>query len=399
VAQGQAIENARLYAGLEAASRLKDEFLATLSHELRTPLNAILGYARMLRAGLMQPPQQHRAVETIERNAMALTQIVEDVLDVSRIVSGKIRLHVQPLNLAEIVGHAVEAVGVAAQAKGVTLDLQVDAPVVRLSGDPDRLQQVIWNVLSNAVKFTNRGGRVDVAVRQGDGRVDLIVRDTGSGIAPAFLPHIFERFRQADSGISRETGGLGLGLSIARQLVEMHGGTITAESEGPGKGSTFRIALPVALLSGPVETTEFSSRPVYPASTPVTTPDLTGVKVLAVDDDPDALRLLREILEITGASVAAASSAAEALELVASWRPDVLIADIGMPRMDGFELIRRIRQHPDGALHGMPAVALTAYARSEDRLKALSSGFQIYITKPIDPGELMVAIAALVRRQ
>jgi PAS domain S-box-containing protein len=393
-----ALENARLYVGVQEASRLKDEFLATLSHELRTPLNAILGYARMIRAGLMTGEKQTRAVETIERNATSLTQIVEDVLDVSRIISGKIRLNVQPVDLSQVVREALEAVMPAANAKGVRVETVIDPRAAPISADPERLQQVIWNLAANAVKFTSRGGTVQVRLERVDSHVDIIVSDTGIGIRPEFLPHVFERFRQADSGTTRERGGLGLGLAIARHFVEMHGGTISVSSDGENKGSTFGIQLPLMVVQ-PETAEEVHAHPhLRGADGRIPVPHLQGVHVLAVDDDRDSLRMVREILEAAGAEVSTADSAIDAIETLQHRRPHVLVADLGLPHIDGFELVSRIRQHPDLQVRDIPAAALTAYARSEDRAKALRSGFQIHLAKPIDPGELMAAIATLVRR-
>ena len=394
-----ALENARLYVGAQDASRLKDEFLATLSHELRTPLNAILGYARMIRGGLVTGEKQVRAVETIERNATALTQIVEDVLDVSRIVSGKVRLNVQPVDLPQVVHDALEATMPAANAKGVRVEAVLDPRAAPVAGDPDRLQQVVWNLVSNAVKFTGRGGKVQVRLERVNSHVEVVVSDTGIGIPPAFLPHVFERFRQADASITRERGGLGLGLAIARHFVEMHGGTIHASSSGEGKGATFRIELPLMIVH---PATDAGVRAHPHSETPgggIPIPQLGGVHVLTVDDDRDSLRMVREILEAAGAQVSGADSALEALDMLEREHPDVLIADLGLPHVDGFELLNRIRQHADQQVRDVPAAALTAYARSEDRAKALRSGFHMHLSKPIDPSELMAAVATLVRRR
>jgi PAS domain S-box-containing protein len=386
-----AVENARAYAQTLRANRLKDEFLATLSHELRTPLNAILGYARMLKSGMVNPARLPRAVEIIHKNSVALTKIVEDVLDVSRIVSGKMRLKTQTLDLAPVVAASVETVQPAAEAKGIALHAVVEPGPAQVIGDPDRLQQVMWNILSNAVKFTSNGGTVSVRLEPGDAHVDLVVADTGVGIAPAFLPHIFERFRQGDSRFAREFGGLGLGLAIARHIVEMHGGTIQASSEGPGRGSTFRVRLP-ATQAVKVAMEPHSVQHHRPAGH-----RLDGVRVLVVDDDADALSMVRELLETEGASVTTALSAGEALALIEQAHPDLLLSDIGMPAMDGFELIRRVRELPPSIRH-VPAAALTAYAQPEDRTRALRSGFQAHLAKPIDPGELLTAVEMLARR-
>jgi PAS domain S-box-containing protein len=393
-----AYDNARAYEQLQVANQLKDEFLATLSHELRTPLNAILGYARMLRAGILKEERRNQALETVERNAITLTQMVEDVLDVSRIAAGKIRLHIQPVDLPAVVRDALATVSPAAEAKGVRLQSVIESDVGRVSGDPDRLLQVFWNLLSNAVKFTPRGGRVQLRLQRVNSHVELSVSDTGVGIRGEFLPHLFERFRQGDSTTTRAHGGLGLGLAIARRIVELHGGRIEAFSPGEGKGATFRVAFPVMIVHHEVQ----GERRVHPRAASRDTvaefPALPNIVVLAVDDDPDALSLVREILESAGAQVRTAASAIAALESIAAEPPDVLVSDLGMPAVDGFELIRRIRQMR-GAARDLPAAALTAYARSEDRAKTLRSGFEMHLAKPIDPSELIAAVASLARRR
>ena len=384
---------------IQEASRLKDDFLATLSHELRTPLNAVLGYARMLRAGVVRADKQARAIETIERNATSLTQIVEDVLDISRIVSGKIRLNVQPVDLPQTVTNAVDAVAPAADARGIRIETVLDPNATPVSGDPERLQQVLWNLLSNAVKFTTRGGRVQVRLARVNSHVEVSVADTGVGIAPEFLPHVFERFRQADAGIARERGGLGLGLSIARQLAEMHGGTIDAASNGVGHGSTFTLTLPLMIVNAVSRGREARVHPSSVAAAqviPIT--DLRGVNVLAVDDDVDAVTLIAELLEAAGARVSTARSADDALRAMDMAAPQVLVTDLGMPHVDGFQLLDRVRAHPNPLVRRVPAAALTAYARSEDRVKALRAGFQIHLSKPIDPTELLAAVASLSKR-
>jgi PAS domain S-box-containing protein len=394
-----ALENARMFMSVQEASRIKDDFLASLSHELRTPLNAILGYARMLRTGIVAADKKDRAIETIERNATSLTQIVEDVLDISRIVSGKIRLNVQPVVFPEIVQHAVDAITPAADAKGIHVETILDPEAGPVSGDPERLQQVLWNLLSNAVKFTNRGGRVQVRLERVHSHLEVIVSDTGIGIAPEFLPYVFERFRQADAGITRERGGLGLGLSIARQLVELHGGTIDVSSGGLNQGATFRLKIPLMIVH-PVrdDVARVHPRSSPGGARPQAVADLTGVSVLAVDDETDALALVCEILEAAGARVTTASSAADALKLLDAGAPDVIVADLGMPQVDGFQFIDRVRRHQGAGVRDVPAAALTAYARSEDRVKALRAGFQMHLAKPIDPAELVTTIAALAKR-
>jgi len=392
------LENASLYVTAHEANRLKDEFLATLSHELRTPLNAIVGYTRMVRGRLMTGEKQERALETIERNATALTRIVEDILDISRIISGKLRLRVQQVDLRLIVAAAIDAVLPAADAKNLRLERILEAPDVLVTGDPDRLQQVVWNLLSNAVKYTPRGGKVHVSLLRVNSHVEVVVTDTGIGISAEFLPHVFERFRQADAGMTRERGGLGLGLSISKDLVELHGGTIEAASAGENHGTTFRVKLPALSVHAAARD---ASR-VHPegagAIQPIRVPDLRGIRVLAVDDEEDARRLVREVLETTGATVDTAGSGTEVLDILARTPPDVLVADLGMPRMDGFQLMREIRRHQDERIRQIPAAAMTAYARPEDRTRALQSGFQLHLAKPIDPGELMAAVAALAKR-
>jgi PAS domain S-box-containing protein len=394
-----ALDNARSFDQLQAANRMKDEFLATLSHELRTPLNAILGYARMLRSGMLREDKKERALETLERNATSLTQIVEDVLDVSRIASGKIRLNVQSIDLPVVLHDALATVMPAAEAKGVRIQSIVDSEIGPVSGDPDRLQQVMWNLFSNAVKFTPRGGRVQVRLQRSNSHIEISVSDTGVGIREDFLPHLFERFRQADSTTTRSHGGLGLGLAIARQIVELHGGTIHAVSGGEGKGATFRVELPVMIVHPSAPPAEPRVHPR--AEIRVTTIDeraLLDVCVLAVDDDADALTLVREILQAAGAVVLTATSAADALALLEEQSPDVLISDLGMPGVDGFELIQRVRKLPSQK-KDIPAAALTAYARSEDRARALRTGFEMHLAKPIDPSELVAAVASLARRR
>ena len=388
-----ALENARLYLAAQDASRLKDEFLATLSHELRTPLNAILGYSRMIRSGILPGDRLPRALETIERNAAALTLIVSDVLDVSRIISGKMRLTIAPVDLATLIRESIEAVAPAADAKHITIECTLDEHAGAVPGDAARLQQVIWNLLSNAVKFTPRDGRVTVTLTRVEASVELTVRDNGVGIATEFLPHVFDRFRQFDSGTTRERGGLGLGLAIARQLVEMHGGTIIGLSQGRGSGAAFTVTLPLLRAS------EDSASPARAAAIPRAAqpvfPDLHGIRVHAVDDDADALAMVRDILESSGASVTTSPSATHALLALDEDCPDVLLADLGMPGMDGFDLIASVRRNRDPRLRNLPAAALTAYARSEDRVRALRSGFNVHLAKPIEPIELMTAIASL----
>jgi signal transduction histidine kinase/ActR/RegA family two-component response regulator len=395
-----AVENARSYARANEANRLKDEFLATLSHELRTPLNAVLGYARMLRLGALAEHKIKPALEVVERNATALKQIIEDVLDVSRIVSGRLRLNLEPVDLAAVLHEACATIMPAADAKGVRVEAVIDPITTPVSGDPDRLQQIVWNLLSNAIKFTSRGGKVQLRLARVNSHVEITVSDTGQGIAPDFLPFVFDRFRQANATFSREHGGLGLGLAIARQLAELHGGTVEASSDGPGLGATFTIKLPLMIVHRTAQESVAREQPHAdrkPASLDVI-PRLDGVHVLAVDDEPDSLDLLRAVLEGAGAQVTTVGSGSAALEALRQRTPDVMVADIGMPGLDGLQLIRAVRQLEEPA-RSLPSAALTAYARSLDRVTSLASGFQMHLVKPIDPLELIVAVASLVPRR
>ncbi len=393
-----ALENSRLYADAQAANRMKDEFLAVLSHELRTPLNAIVGYSRLLRGGILSGDKATRGLETLERNATWLTQIVEDVLDVSRIVAGKIRMDVQPVDLPLIVDNAVATVQPAADAKGVRVQSVVDPRVGPVSGDPGRLQQVVWNLVANAVKFTPKKGRVQVRLECVNSHVEIVVSDTGMGIRADFLPHVFDRFRQGDAGTTRKTGGLGLGLAIVRHIVEMHGGTVEASSAGEGAGATFRVRLPLTIVHPDPRETRREHPRTERREALTGLGDLQGIHVLAIDDEEDALTLLRVVLEAAGAEVTTCSSAATALQRIADVKPQVLVVDLGMPEMDGFELITRVRKSTNAAIRNLPAAALTAFARSEDRTKALQSGFEMHLAKPVDPGELVASVATLARR-
>jgi signal transduction histidine kinase len=371
------------------ANRLKDEFLATLSHELRTPLNAVLGWTRVLQS-TDDPAKRTRAVDSIDRNARAQAKLIEDLLDISRIVTGKLQLNVRPVDLAAIVDAAVEIVQPAAAARRIQLTCEIDARPAMTMGDPDRLQQVVWNLLSNAVKFTDAGGRVSVSVRSQAGYV-LRVSDSGRGIDAAFLPHVFETFRQADATASREHGGLGLGLAIARQLVELHGGTIRAESPGAGRGATFEVALPSAMPAG--------ERPHRAMLTPAAGNPLflRNIRVLVVDDDDDSRTLLEMALREHGAQVSTAQSAAEAMAAIERETPDVLLSDIGMPGEDGYSLIRRVHARSGGDGRRIPAIAITAYASAADRAAALEAGYQAHFAKPIDAAEVAALVATLSR--
>ncbi|HEV2913870.1 MAG TPA: ATP-binding protein, partial [Pyrinomonadaceae bacterium] len=387
----------------EAASRAKDEFLGTLSHELRTPLTAILGWARLLSAGQLDEENKQRALETIERNARTQSQLIEDILDVSRVISGKLRLEVRPLDLTAIIEAAVDTALPAANARDIRLQRVLDSGASMVSGDSTRLQQVVWNLLSNAIKFTPRGGRVQVRLERVDSHVEIVVSDTGQGIGPDILPFIFERFRQADSTSTRAHGGLGLGLAIVRHLVELHGGTVEAESAGPGQGSTFTVKLPlIAMRSVELSSRRAEEERVHPtASSGVPfecPPALTDLHVLVVDDEEDTRLFVTAVLEQCGARVTATRSAEEALRALRELRPDVLISDLGMPEEDGYSLIRRVRALPIEDGGRTPAAALTAYARVEDRMKVLRSGFQIHLPKPVEPAELVTVVANLSGR-
>jgi signal transduction histidine kinase len=376
----------------EAVNRAKDVFLATLSHELRTPLTAILGWARMLRDTGMDAESARHGLEVIERNAEAQHQLIRDLLDVSRIISGKLQLTTRQVGLGPIVEAALDSVRQAADAKAISLGAEYAGETDLVTGDPDRLQQVIWNLLSNAIKFTPKGGSVGVRVERDGSDVCVRVSDTGQGIAPEFLPHVFERFRQQDGSTTREHGGLGLGLAIVRHLVEQHGGRVSAESPGARGGSTFTISLPVATVKESAEASHDAGRPSH-ISPKDGAPPLEGVRVLVVDDQPDARELLALVLGRAGAEVLTASSAAEARELYEREGADVLVSDVGMPVEDGYSLVARIRSTPAGFVK---AVALTAYAAEEDRRRSLDAGFDAHIAKPVEPGELVDLIAGLV---
>jgi NO-binding membrane sensor protein with MHYT domain/CheY-like chemotaxis protein len=376
----------------ERLSALKDEFLATLSHELRTPLNAILGWASMLQRGGRDEETARRGLETIERNARAQGQLIDDLLDMSRIISGNLRLDVQLIEPEKVVEAALATVHPAAVAKKIDLRVDVVRGLGTVLGDPARLQQVMWNLLSNAVKFTPNGGMVQVMLGRDGQDVLIRVADSGIGIEPDFLPYVFDRFRQQDASITRKHGGLGLGLSIARQLVELHGGTIGVASAGPHAGTTFTVRLPLA------EAPAQAPQPQAPdaASQAARQGDLAGVKVLLVDDAADTLDVLQQILQHTGATIMAASSAGKALAMLERERPDVIVSDIGMPEVDGFELIRRIRRRSAGAGGAIPAIALTAFTRQDDRQKAMQAGFNDYLAKPVEPNSLVAHIAQAV---
>ena len=381
----------------EQASHLKDEFLATVSHELRTPLNAILGWARMLGSQQLSADRTQHAIAVIERNAATLAHLIEDLLDVSRIVAGTMRLATQPVDLAAVTGAALDVVRPLAAAKDVHLAF-APAPDNRpVSGDAGRIQQVVWNLLANAIKFTPEGGRVDVFVERSNGHMELRVVDTGQGISPDFLPHVFERFRQADPATTRRYTGLGLGLALVRQLVELHGGTVEAASPGVGRGATFTVRLPLLAAAHAGDAGGIAERRIAAsAASPMPRAQrLDRLRILVVDDSADGRALTSLLLTQAGASVTAVGSVRDALQALAVERPDVLVSDIGLPDEDGYALIRHIRQHE--AEHGgfLPAVALTGYARAEDRARVLAAGFQAHVTKPVEPVELTAAIAVV----
>jgi signal transduction histidine kinase/ActR/RegA family two-component response regulator len=398
-----AIEHARLYEieqqarrDAEEANRMKDEFLALVSHELRSPLNAVLGYAALLRHDLPDAPQLRHSVDVIERSGRAQAQLIEDLLDTARIISGKLRLVVEPVDLVSVIEGSVQTIRPAAEAKGISFRASLPPEIGQITGDPARLQQVVWNLLSNAVKFTPKGGHVEVSLERIDPHICVTVTDTGKGVSPVFLPFVFDRFRQGDAAGARRHGGLGLGLALVKYLVELHGGTVEALSEGEGKGATFKVTLPVRAVSSPLWEAEGDSALVR---SPV---ELAGVRALVVDDEDDARELLQAALTRFGAEVVAVSSSAEAFDLITTAQPrempDVLVSDIGMPVEDGYGLIRRVREWERGRDVYIPAVAVTAYGRAEDRIRSLRAGFQMHVVKPAEPAELVVVIASLVKR-
>jgi signal transduction histidine kinase len=377
----------------ESVNRMKDEFLATLSHELRTPLNAILGWAHLLTSGKADDATMQRALGVIRNNAMAQSQLIEDILDVSRIISGKLRLNLAPVSLSAVIEEALDSVAPAAEAKSIAIERHLE-DVQAITGDKDRLQQVFWNLLSNAVKFTPRDGRVAVRLERDGGDAVIAVEDTGIGITPEFLPYVFDRFTQADGSATRRHGGLGLGMAIVRHLIELHGGTVRAFSEGENRGTTFTATLPMRVAVSAVSPEAF--QPQVQPEISEALPNLEGVRILVVDDEPDSRSFLSALLQKQGATVCVAGSAGEAIDAFAAGRPDVLVSDIAMPGQDGYDLIRHVRDlapHDGGRT---PAVALTAYVRAEDADAALTAGYQRHIKKPVDISELLGAVAALV---
>jgi PAS domain S-box-containing protein len=379
----------------ERLGRLKDEFLATLSHELRTPLNAILGWATLLRTMPSGTPDHARGVDTIERNARVQAQIIADLLDMSRIISGKVQLDVQPVDLHELIATAVETIRPSAEAKQLRLTTTLDASAGRVRGDPNRLQQVMWNLLTNAVKFTPAGGRIDVLLERVNSHIEIIVEDSGVGIKPEFLAFVFDRFRQADASTTRRQGGLGIGLSIVKHLMELHGGSVRVKSPGEGMGSTFIVALPISVIRTEVDDRRARTFGDVDVST-VALPSLVGFTALVVDDEADARLLIARLIEERGGQVVTASSAEEALGALSAQPIDILISDIGMPVMDGYELVRKVRALDDPRARSVMAIALTAYARAEDRQRALLAGYQMHLAKPAEPRELIAGVASLL---
>ena len=381
----------------EDANRMKDQFLATLSHELRTPLNAILGWAQILSENLDTgngaTDSLQQGLEVIERNAKVQAQLIEDLLDISRIISGKLLLEQKLVDPSKIVMAAADAIAPQAEAKGVILELKIGAPVPRIIGDAARLQQIVWNLLSNAVKFTPENGNIFLGVQREGRDVTIVVRDTGAGMSPLFLPVAFERFRQADATATRKQGGLGLGLSIVRHLTELHKGSVEAWSEGEGKGATFTIRIPIANPGAATDANEF--RTPEDAKSSAQNILLDGLRILVVDNEPDARDLVRRLLVEARAEVEVADSAAQAMRIAARYKPDVLISDIGMPDEDGYDLIRKIRNLPNEVAR-VPAIALTAYASMEDEQKAKQAGYQYHLAKPVNPKELRAVVAKLM---
>ena len=383
----------------DAANGIKDQFLATVSHELRTPLSAILGWAQMVASGKLDEQESKRAVETILRNARAQKEIIDDLLDISRIITGKLRLDICSVEISRMIEAVVEGMRPAADTKRIHLEISIDSGTGPISGDPERLQQIVWNLLSNAIKFTSEGGRVGVRLERNDSQVEITISDTGQGIDPELLLHVFDRFRQFDSSSRRRHGGLGLGLSIVRQLVELHGGTVTAESPGAGAGTTFKVVLPVTIVPADISDREETSQSGIERSISTNPqPALNGVRVLVVDDERDSRELVAAALKVDGAEVVCLESAIEALEEMERRPLDVLLSDIGMPEMDGYWLIKKVRQLPAESGGRIPAAALTAYAGVEDRRRVLLAGYQMHIPKPIEPAELTSIVASLAKR-
>jgi CheY-like chemotaxis protein len=382
----------------EEANRVKDEFLSTLSHELRTPLTAIMGWSNMLLHGDVDPSKHQQAIETIARNANSQCQLIDDLLEVSRIITGKLRLDFVACELQPIIEAACDSIRPAAEAKGVRMHLLLKPDVGEVLGDRERLQQIVWNLVSNAVKFTPGGGEVNVSLENINSHIEITVADSGAGIHPDFLPHVFDRFRQADGSTTRAHGGLGLGLAIVRHLVELHGGIATADSDGVGQGAKFGVRFPLMVAVETQARVDPQTSVPTQISHEKSPASLTGLRILIVDDELDARELVVAMLGRSGAIMKSAASASEAMGLVESWKPDVLIADIGMPVEDGYGLIKRLRALPKEQGGQTPALALTAYARTDDRVRALSAGYQVHLSKPVDRAELAAVVARLAER-
>ncbi len=382
----------------ERAGRMKDEFLATLSHELRTPLNAILGWSQLMRRKGMRPEDLLEGLDVIERNARVQTQLIEDLLDMSRIISGKVRLDVQSVEPIGFIEAAIETMKPAAEAKDIKLHKLLDPRTGPIAGDSNRLQQVVWNLIANAVKFTPRGGRIQVLLERVNSQIQITVADTGIGIKPELTSQVFQRFHQVDASTTRKHGGLGLGLAIVKHLVELHGGAVGAESAGEGRGATFTVRLPITVVHRKVDEGQRRHPMATTAPPPYKAMNLAGLKLVVVDDEPDGRNLIRRLLEECGAEVSTADSAAEAILLIERDRPDILVSDIGMPGMDGYELLQRVRSLGPARGGMVPAVALTAFARSEDRTRALRSGYLVHVSKPVEPAEFIATIASIAGR-
>jgi PAS domain S-box-containing protein len=379
----------------EEANRLKDDFLATVSHELRNPLNSIVGWAGLLRSGKLDEKKTVRGVEAIMQAAQAQAQIISDLLDVSRIISGRLRLDIRPFELIQVIEAAIDTMRPAADAKRIRLEALLDRSASTMAGDPDRLRQVFWNLFSNAVKFTPNDGCIRILSRRIDAHIEVVVSDTGIGIEPQFLPYVFDRFRQGDSGTDRQSSGLGLGLAIVRHLIELHGGTVYAESKGSGQGASFAIRLPILIAHTAGDRVHTAVEEIISVEDG---PSLQNLKVLVVDDEAGTREVISTVLSHALAEVRTAESAGEALEILDEWLPDVIVADIGMPNVDGYEFIRQVRARRPQRGGEVPAAALTAYARTQDRLRVLSAGFQMHVPKPIQQVELITVVASLAKR-
>ncbi len=386
------------HAEADIANGIKDDFLALLSHELRTPLTSILGWSDLLTTGNLDDVSSRRALEIIVRNARAQRRLVDDLLDISRIITGKLRLDVRPVELAPMIETVVDSVRPASEAKGIHLQTALDTRISPIAGDPDRLQQIIWNLLTNAIKFTPKGGHVRVRLKRTASNVEITIHDTGLGIAPELLPYVFDRFRQSDSSSTRRHGGLGLGLSIVRQLVELHGGSVVAKSPGEGEGATFKVILPVSIEHHELSDVRTTPSRIAGESPTDRQPSLNGLRVLVVDDEPDSRELVTAVLIGRGAEVISFGSAIEALDELERQPFDLLVSDIGMPEVDGFALISKVRQLPSDRGGRIPAAALTAYAGIEHRRRLLSAGYQMHIPKPVEPAQLTTVVASLAQR-